>query len=135
MNYIGVRFDMRRYKFMLNRIAFTTQFGEKKIVVPGKGIWEITREMLKIAIKIARQERLLDEIEKWFCISFDKATLDDMEKPIYAGIAAALILTVSWPLLSKLNFLKLSEKVFSESIFQKHYIPMRGDILVSTARD
>ena len=59
------------------------------------GIWSINMAMFEASLQIVNQDKSLSvRIEAKFCIIWSQVTFDDMNKPIYSGLAAMILIEV-----------------------------------------
>ncbi len=75
--------------FIMARVAFCSEFGKK--VSKGIGIWQLTAENLKAA-QGKMGGGIEDQIKKILCIDFKNAKAEDLKKPLYSAVCAALLI-------------------------------------------
>ena len=78
---------------MLPRIALSSSFGRSPYRSDGLGIWQTSAANLAEAKKVMKANPKIEKaVRELICIDFGTATQNDMKKPIYSIVCAALII-------------------------------------------
>ena len=78
---------------MLPRIALSSDFGRQPYRTSALGIWQTTSDNLNAAKTFLKSNPNIEKaVREIICIDFASATQNDMKKPIFSIVCAALII-------------------------------------------
>ncbi len=80
--------------FFLTRLSVVSNFGNDVFLAGTLGIWQMNDANLRKAKQVSKQQQLSDKIKKILCIDFDSAKEQDLKKPLYNLVCAALLIQV-----------------------------------------